>query len=398
MSDFDLQSDVAIAGAGPVGMTAALILARRGVRVTVLEAGSDLSSESRASTFHPPTLEMLDQLGLVEPLMELGLRVDTFQYRDRRTGLIAEFDLSLLSGDTKYPHRIQCEQSKLTRIIRERLTTIDHAVLEFDARVEHVEQDTDGVTTVLADGRRVRSRYLIGADGANSKVRRDLDIGFEGVTYPERYLVISTEQEIRDLLPDISYVNYISDPEEWLVLLRTPEHWRAMFPVDPDLDDAQAQDPVAVQRRMKTIADLGHDWPILHTTLYRVHQRVADSYRVGRVLLAGDAAHINNPLGGLGMNSGVHDAYMLAPLLAAVMAGDEDDDVLDTYAETRRQVSVDYVSREADKNWRRIRERDEDERQRQQRELRETVSDPQKALTFVRKTCMLSDEAMVPAR
>lgn len=391
MSTTQLHPSVAIAGAGPVGLVAALSLARRGVDVLVLEAGSALSSESRASTFHPPTLEMLNELGVVDELMQAGLRVPTFQYRDRREGLVAEFDLGVLSGDTRYPFRIQCEQSKLTRIIHEKLKDEPTAQVLFDARVERVEQDGSNVTAFLQDGREVRSAYLIGADGANSAVRKSLGVDFGGVTYPERYLVVSTDYEVGRCIPDISYVNYISDPQEWLVLIRTPEHWRAMFPVDPNLTDEQALDPEDVQRRMKTIGDIGEDWPVLHTTVYRVHQRVAESYRIGRVVLAGDAAHINNPLGGLGMNSGVHDAWMLAPMLADVVLGAGAPEELDRYAEERRSVSVDYVSTEADKNWRRIRERDEDQRQRQQAELREIVSDPARHLAYVRRTCMIEN-------
>src|SRR5699024_4139086 len=213
-------------------------------------------------------------------LMDMGLRVDTFQYRDRRKGLIAEFDLSTLRDDTRFPFRLQCEQNKLCRIILDELANLETVDVIFDCPVERVYQDATSTTAVTRDGREFQSDYLLGADGANSAVRQTLGLGFEGVTYPERYLVVSTKQEIGELLPDISHVNYISDPEEWLVLLHTPEHWRAMFPADPEAADEEVLDPEAVQRRMRTIADLGKDWPLLHTTLYRVHQRVASSYRV----------------------------------------------------------------------------------------------------------------------
>lgn len=393
MTSTSADSRVLIAGAGPVGMTAALILARESVPVTVLEAGSRLSTESRASTFHPPTLEMLEELDVLDELRRIGLYVPTFQYRDRERGLIAELDLSLLSSDTKYPFRIQCEQSKLTQIIFEKLNQFPHAEVLFDARVSAVEQDDYGVTAVLEDGRQYAGQFLIGTDGARSAVRKSVGAEFEGVTYPERYLVISTHEDIKSWIPDISYVNYISDPREWLVLLRTPEHWRAMFPVREGVSDEEALSMENVQAKMQTIGDKQGPWPILHTTIYRVHQRVANSYQFGRVFLAGDAAHINNPLGGLGMNSGIHDVYHLAPLLAGRIAGTHDDHDLDSYDLHRRQVSEKYVAVETDKNWRRLRETNEQERLKQQQELREIVADPVRHLEYVRGTCMLSEVA-----
>ncbi|WP_210768965.1 FAD-dependent oxidoreductase [Ruania alkalisoli] len=391
MADNDAQ--VVIAGAGPVGMTAALMLANRGVRVHVLEAGEALSSESRASTFHPPTLEMLDELGLAEELRAEGLDVPTFQHRDRSEGLVAEFRLDTLAEDTRFPFRVQCEQSKLTRIILAKVADMPNVQVTFGARVASVDNAPDGVRAVLEDGSTLAADYLIGADGASSAVRTSLGISFEGETYPERYVVISTREDIQAWMPDISYVNYISDPAEWLVLLRTPDHWRAMFPVREGQTETEAVAPENVQRLMATIGERPGGWPILHTTVYRVHQRVAGTYREGRVFLTGDAAHINNPLGGLGMNSGIHDAYLLASLLADRLDGTLDEADLDVYDQRRREVSRAYVAVETDKNWRRIRERDETARQRQFAELREIAADPVRHREHVRHTCMVAEIA-----
>lgn len=387
------RGQILVAGAGPVGMTAAYLLARRGVQVQVLEAGSALSNESRASTFHPPTLEMLDELGLLDDLRAQGIDVPVFQHRDRKEGLIVEFDLSLLADDTRFPFRVQCEQRKLTRIILQKMADMLNVGVTFDARVESVDQGGEGVQVRTTDGRTFSGAYLIGADGASSAVRQSLGVSFEGETYPERYLVISTTEDIKRWMPDISYVNYISDPHEWVVLLRTPEHWRAMFPVQEGTADEEALSAENVQRLMSIIGDPPDGWPILHTTLYRVHQRVAGQYRVGRVFLAGDAAHINNPLGGLGMNSGLHDAYLLAGLLGDRLDSVIDDDGLDAYEDLRREVSRAYVAVETDKNWRRIRERDEEARQRQFAELREIAADPARHREHVRTTCMISEVA-----
>jgi 3-(3-hydroxy-phenyl)propionate hydroxylase len=393
MEDKGTHSDVLVAGAGPVGMTTALRLARRGRSVRVLEAGDALSTESRASTFHPPTLDMLDSLGLVDDLRAVGLDVPTFQYRDRTEGVVAELELGRLAPLTKFPFRVQAEQSKLTRIVQDKLQDFPDVVVEFSSAVASFSQDDDGVSVTTADGRTYTADYLVGADGASSVVRQGIGASFEGATYPERYLVISTDADIKQWIPDIAYVNYISDPDLWVVLLRTPEHWRAMFPVREGMSEEEATSPENVQRYMNTIGTPSDGWPILHTTLYRVHQRVASTYREGRIFLAGDAAHINNPLGGLGMNSGIHDAFLISGLLADRFDGVIDEDGLDRYDEVRRSVSRDYVSAETDKNWRRIRETDEKVRQAEFADLRAMVADDDAHLAFVRRTCMLGEEA-----
>lgn len=238
MTGTPAEGRVLVAGAGPVGLTAALVLARRGVPVTVLEAGPGLSSESRASTFHPPTLEMLEDLGVLGPVLEQGLTVRTFQYRDRRTGPVAELDLAMLSPDTRHPYRVQLEQGKLTPLLLRALSRLPGSEVRFGARVTAVRQDPHGVDAVLSDGTTARGSHLVAADGAHSAVRRSLGVGFHGMTYPERFLVASVEADLAAELPGLAPIAYVMDPDEWLVLLRTPDHWRILLPTPGDTSDA----------------------------------------------------------------------------------------------------------------------------------------------------------------
>jgi 2-polyprenyl-6-methoxyphenol hydroxylase-like FAD-dependent oxidoreductase len=379
-----------VAGAGPVGMTAALLLARGGVQVTVLEAGASLAGESRASTFHPPSLEMLDELGVLEPVMERGLVSTGFQYRDRRTGPIADLDLGVLAEDTRFPFRVQLEQSKLTPIVLEVLRGMDGVTVHFGQRVVQASTDGETATVTTEAGDTFTADWVLGADGANSQVRQTAGFTFDGMTYPERFLVASTTEDLETILPGISAVNYVFDPTEWLVLLRTPEHWRILFPTDPETPDEAESDPARIQERLRGVADLGREWAVLHTTLYRVHQRVADSFRKGRLLLMGDAAHINNPLGGMGMNSGLHDAYVETTALLALLQGEGTVEQLDEACEARRQVALSYVKTITHDNWEKLRQDDPEAIKAYHDELRELAADRERMRKHLLNTSMIN--------
>lgn len=389
----DTQPTIVIAGMGPVGMTAALSLARAGIPVTVLEAGSDLSTESRASTFHPPSLEILAELGVVEELIETGLKAPGFQYRGRNRDLIAHLDMSLLEADTPYPFRIQNEQGNITRIIRRHLERMPHVTLRYDAAVERVEQGREKAYVFLnGDGRTpsYTADWVIAADGAGSAVRNSLGIAFEGVTYPERFLVASTTHDFLEDYEDLAYVSYVYDPDDWGVLLRTPKHWRVLFPIAEDETDEEALHPDRVEQRLQGVVQLDEPYPVAHSTIYKVHQRLASTFAHGRILLAGDAAHINNPLGGMGMNSGIHDAHAAVQAVRFALDGGDPQRAVETYAKVRRDAAASDVQQNTQKNYEEMRERDAGQRNSRMAEMAAIAADPVAARAYLRKTSMIA--------
>jgi 3-(3-hydroxy-phenyl)propionate hydroxylase len=338
-------------------LTAAANLVRRGVPVTVFEAGHDLSAQSRASTFHPPTLDMLDELGAAGDLIAQGLVAPRFQYRSKQHGILGQFDFAAIADVCRHPFRVQCEQSRLTRILYDRLCRHPAFAIEFGARVESVRQDGRGVhVTIERDGRSETHSglWLIGADGARSDVRRALDIEFPGFTWPERFLVVSTPFDFFSAIPGLVSVSYVADPDRWHFLLQIPRLWRVMFPVAAHESDELALSAEFAQTLMAGIVPGLGRYEIAHTTLYKVHQRVATTFRRGRAFLAGDAAHINNPLGGMGMNGGIHDAMNLTTRLTDAWHGKAADADLDRYDKQRRLVTLEAIEQQSIQNKRNL--------------------------------------------
>jgi len=352
-----MEDRVFIAGAGPVGLVAAAGLVQRDVPVTVFEAGATLSEESRASTLHPPTLDMLDAFGATAPLIAQGLKAPRFQYRSTKHGLLADFDFSAIADATHHPYRVQCEQSKLTRILLDKLSGLPNFQIEFGSTVLGVAQDSDGVEiSIERNGRSERRRapWLLGADGARSDVRRSVGIAFEGFTWPERFLVVSTPFDFAKVIPDLVEVNYVADPQRWHFLLQIPGLCRVMFPVAADESDELALSPAFAQSLMARIVPGLSQYEIAHVTLYRVHQRVAETFALGRTFLIGDAAHINNPLGGMGMNGGIHDAINLVERLADVWHGRRGAAELERFDRERRLVTREYIETQSIQNKRNL--------------------------------------------
>jgi len=388
------EERVFIAGAGPVGLSATAALVRRGVPVTVFEGAEELSRESRASTFHPSTLDMLDDLGLAEALVATGLVAPRVQYRTRHDGVIAAFDFAAIADLTRHPYRLQSEQHNLTRIIDGKLAGDPSYRIEFDRRVVGARQDADGVTVTLArqDGttEERRGRWLIGADGARSEVRKALGVEFEGFTWPERFLVVGTTFDFQAAVPGLDAVSYVADPTQWHFYLQIPGMWRMMFPIAPEVSDETATSREFAKATLATVQPTVRDDHIVHVTLYRVHQRVAKTFRAGRAFLAGDAAHINNPLGGMGMNGGIHDAINLTERLARVWRGEVGDAELDRYDLQRRLVTLEYVQKHTIANKRNLETADPAEQARFRAELRAIAADPAKTRDYLMRISMIA--------
>lgn len=385
---------IIIVGAGPVGMTIAEMLTKHGIPVTVLEKNNSPSKEWRASTFHAGTLELLESLGVADELMKRGLIADKVQYRDRQTGLYAEFDFRHIQSETKYPFRLQLPQSTYVQVLYERLQECPHATIRFNAELVEVEQDESGVTAVIQtpDGiERLHTPYLLGADGARSAVRKQLGLTFDGYTYEERFLLVGTPVAFDRYIPDLAYVNYVSDPEEFLFILRVPEAWRLLYPIPAGITDEEALDDENIQRSLQRALKTEDRFPIVERMIYRVHQRVAETFHKGRVILLGDAAHINSPMGGLGLNNGIHDAVDLGRRLIRILQGQSDQESeLTTYTTARRKVALDYVKEISEKNTKVMKEKDPEYRLRLQKEMAEQAKDPQRCRHWLLRSAMIA--------
>jgi 2-polyprenyl-6-methoxyphenol hydroxylase-like FAD-dependent oxidoreductase len=386
------DSEVIVSGGGPVGLCTAMLLADRGIPVTVIETEAGVVQDLRASTFHPPTLDMLEPFGVTRRLLDRGLLCPTWQIRLHPSGDRAVFDLSVLEHDTRHPYRLQCEQWKLSEALLERLQTYPHAQVRFASRVENATDEGDRVAVEIetAAGREtLHARYVVGCDGARSIVRRAMGLSFEGLTYPETTLLATTLFPFEEHLEGISNVSYCWKVDGNFSLLKVPGRWRVSIYPDENIPIEDQMTPEALDASLQVIVPRPEPYTISEQRPYRVHMRMVDSYRRGRMMLAGDAAHLNTPAGGMGLNGGIHDAFELARALGDVLRGGAGEDVLDRYDRRRRPVARQDILAQADRNRARMRERDPERRKATLRELQATVADREQHRAFLRRSSML---------
>jgi 3-(3-hydroxy-phenyl)propionate hydroxylase len=385
------RKPVVIIGAGPAGLSAALFLVEQQIPVLVLERYDGPYVDPRAATFHPPTLEMFAPSGVTDDLHRRGIIANIWQTWQRKGGLVAAFDLSVLSGETTFPYRLQCEQHKLVDILLSHLEGRPGFEVRFGEEVSDVIQDSDGVRVVTAKGE-YAAEYVIGADGGRSLVRKSQDISFVGFSYPERFLVVTNTYDFE--AEGYAYSCYVADPDEWCALFKVPGDgppglWRVVFPTKPDEAAATLTDFENARQRLDRFLPRPKPYGIVHTNLYQVHQRVAGTFRKGRVLLIGDAAHVNNPLGGMGMNFGIHDAQNLALKLAPILKGEASADLLDKYDRQRRGAAEAFLQTMTIQNKKALEEKDPEEAERARALLRRTVADPELTRTYLLRTSMI---------
>lgn len=391
------QRPIIVAGGGPVGFITALALARQGLPVHVFEAEAQVMEMPRAATTHAATLEMLAGLGMADEVIERGLVEPLFRIWDRAANrIVAEFDFGILKDETPYPYAVQCEQHKIAKMAIERLKKFPHAKIEFSARVTSLTQNADGVEIEVEtkDGKRkIAGSYLIGADGGRSTVRKALGIEFEGYTHPERFLILTTTYDLGTMYPGCTR-NYITDPDAWFSVFKVSGDgqgplWRVLSSTKLEQTEDELMNPEATEKRLQGFLPKDSPYDIVHRNLYNVHQRVAASFRKGHVFLAGDSAHVNNPLGGLGLNFGIHDAVEITGLLGRVIRKEASPDILDLYDKHRRPLNIEFVQQQTIANKKRMEEKDPAARQRDFDQLRRTADDPASHRAYVRKASLL---------
>ncbi|MDT5071644.1 MAG: hypothetical protein QOH82_964 [Mycobacterium sp.] len=328
------DTDVLIVGAGPTGLTLAASLLIKGVNVTLVDRQAEGANTSRAAAVNARTLEVLEGIDVTRRLVKEGIEAPRFAIRDGAKQLLS-IDFSGLK--TTYPFTLLVPQSTTERLLLDRVRELGGDVIRAKA-LTTVTQDTDGVTATFEDGDTIRGRYVVGADGMNSTVRVQAGIGFSGGAYEHSFVLADAELS-GDAPTD--EVRLFWANEGLTVVAPLPNgDFRIVAPVDdaPEVPTVEFVQQILDARGPGGITVTGISWG----SRFRIHHRVADTYRAGRMLLAGDAAHVHSPAGGQGMNLGIQDAIELADALTAALDGGSDS-LLDEYSATRRPIAQQVV-------------------------------------------------------
>lgn len=386
-----VDSDVLIVGAGPVGLITALGLAQAGVSVVVLDAADDVLDEPRGMTYHWAALAGLERLGLLADASALGYLKHDWSAQVFRTGERLSMDIGILKDDVRHPYSLVLGQDALARVVIQHLERHANAQVLWGHAISRFEQDDTGVTARVASSagaHDLRARWLVGADGARSLVRSQLGLNFEGMTWGERFVATNCRGQYEDHFVS----GYLIDRQYGAVVHQiTPDGlWRHTYAESLDLPEDSIEQRMAEYFSV-VLPNEGFDHEIVQWRHYRMHQRSAETYRVGRVLLAGDAAHITNPTRGFGLVGGMFDAFTLTEALVAILLDGSDDALLDEYARARKQVFWDYTTPISSESKRLVFEPTEERLE----GFRRIAADPEKTRSYLLSGVALATPSLV---
>ncbi len=385
------EDRVLIVGGGPVGMFSALRLAGLGIPVTLVEKKPTVSNDIRASTIHPPSLEMMQPYGITDEIISRGIQVPQWQIRDHTTGEKAVFDLSLIADETEYPFRVQFEQARICEIIDSILKNDPLVEILYNTELLSVEQDNLYVTIKIRSAgfeQFLKGRFLVAADGGNSTIRAQLGLNFEGSMYPERTVLVTTPFPFHEHIEGLSPVSYCWDENGNFSLLQLPGLWRASLYFPGELSEEEALGETWIEAQLQSICPTGEAFKVYDKRVYQVHQRIVPRYDYGRIVLAGDAAHLNSPSGGMGMNGGLHDAHNLTEKVSHAWQGGDHLALFDLYSRQRKPIAEEQIIKQADQNRKRMTEKDPAKRKRSLLEMQQIANDPVKCKIFLMKSSM----------
>ncbi len=340
------NKNVVIVGAGPSGLLCALGLARAGIDVCVVERADAIQHSPRAMVYHWAVLDGLEKLGVLEDAKAAGFLSSELQFYVFKTGERIHMDTrEPLKNLSKTPYNLHLGQNKLADIALDHLLKLPNFSIRWGVEVTDVTQTDDDVTLHCqqnGEPEDIKAGWVIGADGANSIIRRSLNLSFDGITWPERFVATNVRGDFAKL--GFSNATMMLDPEVGAIVARIDNDnlWRVTYCESLDLPEAEVAE--RIPGYFAKILPEGTPYEVIQHSPYRMHQRAAESMRVGRALLAGDAAHVTNPTGGLGLTSGLFDIFVLYEALAAVIDGTADAEVLDLYSESRRTAFLDHAS------------------------------------------------------
>ena len=384
---------IVIIGAGPVGLITALRLSQFGMRSIIIEKNKAIQDELRASTFHPPTIEMLDELGVAEELISVGLKTKHWQFRVHETGEKAVFDLGHIEQDTKYPFRLQAEQKELCRIATKKAEMDDNIDLRMGHQLQDVTQKKEIVEITVTNKKQTKQKIeapiLIAADGGSSKVRKIMGLELKGLTYPETTILAATKFPFHEHISGLSNVNYVWSNWGTYSLLRLPGIWRCSLYPDTGETIDRAITSESINEKLSRIVPDEKDFRVAEVRPYKIHQRILDKYVHGRVVFAGDAAHLNSPSGGMGMNGGIHDGWCLSERLKDIFLDGLPLTRLGLYSDQRQKIAENEILKNAHKNRSRMQERNKKFRETELARLKKIASDPKSAREFLMKSSMI---------